>query len=64
MALTGKHQQRKAQAMEDARLEVADGVQEFLECAQEIRATNRSAAHLDALAASSTRSSAGRWRPS
>lgn len=51
MALTGKHQQRKAQAMEDARLEVADGVQEFLECAQEIRATNRSAAHLDALAA-------------
>ena len=48
MALTGKHQQRKAQAMEDARLEVADGV---LECAQEIRATNRSAAHLDALAA-------------
>ena len=34
MALTGKHQQRKAQAMEDARLEVADGVQEFLECAQ------------------------------
>ena len=50
MALTGKHQQRKAQAMEDARLEVADGVQEFLECAQEIRATNRSAAHLDALA--------------
>ena len=34
-----------------ARLEVADGVQEFLECAQEIRATNRSAAHLDALAA-------------
>ena len=51
MALTGKRQQRKAQAMEDARLEVADGVQEFLECAQEIRATNRSAAHLDALAA-------------
>ena len=51
MALTGKHQQRKAQAMEDARLEVADGVQEFLECAQEIRATNRSAAHLDARAA-------------
>lgn len=51
MALTGKHQQRKAQAMEDARLEVADGVQEFLECAQEICATNRSAAHLDALAA-------------
>ena len=51
MALTGKHQQRKAQAMEDARLEVADGVQEFLECAQEIRATTRSAAHLDALAA-------------
>lgn len=51
MALTGKHQQRKAQAMEDTRLEVADGVQEFLECAQEIRATNRSAAHLDALAA-------------
>ena len=51
MALTGKHQQRKAQAMEDARLEVADGVQEFLECAQAIRATNRSAAHLDALAA-------------
>ena len=51
MALTWKHQQRKAQAMEDARLEVADGVQEFLECAQEIRATNRSAAHLDALAA-------------
>ena len=51
MALTGKHQQRKAQAMEDARLEVADGVQEILECAQEIRATNRSAAHLDALAA-------------
>lgn len=51
MALTGKHQQRKAQAMEDARLEVADDVQEFLECAQEIRATNRSAAHLDALAA-------------
>ena len=51
MALTGKHQQRKAQAMEYARLEVADGVQEFLECAQEIRATNRSAAHLDALAA-------------
>ena len=51
MALTGKHQQRKAQAMEDARLEVADGVQEFLECAQEIRATNRSAALLDALAA-------------
>lgn len=51
MALTGKHQQRKAQAMEDARFEVADGVQEFLECAQEIRATNRSAAHLDALAA-------------
>ena len=51
MALTGKHQQRKTQAMEDARLEVADGVQEFLECAQEIRATNRSAAHLDALAA-------------
>lgn len=51
MALTGKHQQRKAQAMEDARLEAADGVQEFLECAQEIRATNRSAAHLDALAA-------------
>ena len=51
MALTGNHQQRKAQAMEDARLEVADGVQEFLECAQEIRATNRSAAHLDALAA-------------
>lgn len=51
MALTGKHQQRKAQAMEDARLEVADGVQEFLEYAQEIRATNRSAAHLDALAA-------------
>ncbi len=51
MALTGTHQQRKAQAMEDARLEVADGVQEFLECAQEIRATNRSAAHLDALAA-------------
>ena len=51
MALTGKHQQRKAQAMEDARLEVADGVQEFLECAQEIRATNRSASHLDALAA-------------
>ena len=51
MALTGKHQQRKAQALEDARLEVADGVQEFLECAQEIRATNRSAAHLDALAA-------------
>ena len=48
MALTGKHQQRKAQAMEDARLEVADGVQEFLECAQEIRATNRSAAKLDA----------------
>ena len=51
MALTGKHQQRKAQAMEDARLEVADSVHEFLECAQEIRATNRSAAHLDALAA-------------
>ena len=51
MALTGKRQQRKAQSMEDARLEVADGVQEFLECAQEIRATNRSAAHLATLAA-------------
>ena len=42
MAVSGKHQQRKAKVMEDARLAMSDGVQEFLECAQEIRATNRS----------------------
>lgn len=46
MVASSKHQQRKARAMEDARLAMADGVQEFLECAQEIRATNRSGAFL------------------
>lgn len=49
MAITGKLQQRKAGEMEETRLVVADGIQEFLECAQEIRATNRSRAFLDNL---------------
>lgn len=42
MVLSAKHQQRKAGTMEAARLVMIDGVQEFLECAQEIRATNQS----------------------
>ena len=49
MALSSKYQQRKAKVMEDARLVMSDGVQEFLECAQEIRATNRSQDFLDTL---------------
>lgn len=49
MVVTRKLQQRKAGEMEEARLVVADGIQEFLECAREIRATNRSEAFLDDL---------------
>lgn len=49
MALTARFQQRRAQTMEDARLVMIDGVQEYLDCAQEIRATNRSQTFLDAL---------------
>ena len=49
MVLSGKYQQRKAKVMEDARLVMSDGVQEFLECAQEIRATNRSGDFIKAL---------------
>lgn len=46
-----RYQQRRAARMERARLVMSDGIQEFLECAQEIRATNRSQAFLDELSA-------------
>lgn len=46
---TARRQQNAAAAMDKARLQVADGVQEFLDCAQEIRATNRADAFLCAL---------------
>ena len=49
MAASSRYQQRKAGAMEDARLVMIDGVQEYLDCAQEIRAANRMQAFLEGL---------------
>ena len=49
IALTVRFQQGRSRTMEQARLEMSDGVQEFLECAQEIRATNRQGAFLASL---------------
>ncbi len=49
MAASAGYQQRMTRRMEDARLTMNDGVQEYLDCAQEIRATNQSAAFLQAL---------------
>lgn len=51
MAASARYQRRGAQRMEDARLAMADGVQEYLDCAREIRATNRSGDFLAALGA-------------
>lgn len=45
----------------NARLAMADGVQEYLDCAQEIRATNQERAFLRRWAASWTTSSGRRW---
>ena len=41
IAVTARMQQGRSRAMEQARLAMASGVQEFLDCAQEIRATNQ-----------------------
>ena len=53
---------RKVAAKEERRLAMANGVQEYLDCAQEIRATNQSSApSCGRWAASWTTSSGRRW---
>ncbi len=49
MALTSGYAQRKIVAKESQRLEMIDGIQEFLDCAQEIRATNQTGAFMHSL---------------
>ena len=49
MAASARYQQRRAREMEASRLVMNDGIQEYLDCAQEIRATNRSGDFLAAL---------------
>lgn len=49
MAASSGWQKRRKRDMELARLQMSDGVQEYLECAREIRATNRSGDFLEAL---------------
>ena len=49
MAATSGFSNRKIAAKEERRLEMIDGVQEYLDCAREIRATNRAGAFLGEL---------------
>lgn len=49
MVLTSRHAQRKIEAKENCRLIMTDGIQEFLDCAQEIRATNQTETFIDSL---------------
>lgn len=49
MAVTSGYSNRRIKAKEARRLEMIDGVQEYLDCAREIRATNRAGAFLGEL---------------
>lgn len=49
MLATNKYANRKVEAKEKARLVMIDGIQEYLDCAQEIRATNQAQSFIDAL---------------
>ena len=49
MFATNKYANRKVEAKEEARLVMNDGIQEYLDCAQEIRATNQVQSFIDAL---------------
>ncbi len=49
MAVTSGYSNRRIKAKEARRLEMIDGVQEYLDCAREIRATNRADAFLGEL---------------
>lgn len=48
-AVSSRAVRRKVAAKEERRLAMADGVQEYLDCAQEIRATNQERAFLRVL---------------
>ncbi len=48
--LSARYQQRMGKITNDRRLDLADGIQEYLECAREIRATNQAGAFLAKLA--------------
>jgi len=47
--LSARYQQKKGHEQNQRGLEVADGIQEYLECAREIRATNQKQSFLDTL---------------
>lgn len=48
---SARYQQKKGKEQNDRGLELADGIQEFLECSREIRATNQRQGFLDELSA-------------